>query len=381
MPDTTPDRALLDAVAPPLHPLARETLLAAIDAGWADPARLHREGRQARLLLDQAREILADGLGLRPDEVSFHASAAHALDRGIRGLRSARRRRGSALVTSAVDQALVLRQLEPGRTPVPVDQEARVLEDAFAESVRAEVVALAVLAQGNAEVGTLQPVAELHETCERHDVPLLLDVAGAWGRVPVAPEAEAYAGHAASFSGPPLGVLGVRSGTRFRLDGPPSGPELGRELAGPWVPLALAAAEAWRQSAPDHAADAARARRLIDAVRAAAAAVPDVQVVGDAVDRLPHVVTFSALYVDGEALVHELDRRGFAVASGSACTADTLEPSHVLAAMGAITHGNVRITLPMEAVAPHRAAWVERFCAELPEVVHSVRSRLEDSLR
>ena len=72
-------------------------------------------------------------------------------------------------------------------------------------------------------------------------------------------------------------------------------------------------------------------------------------------------MTFSCLYVDGEALVRELDRRGFAVASGSACTSSTLEPSHVLAAMGALTHGNVRVTLPLEAVAPGRAADVERF--------------------
>ena len=89
-------------------------------------------------------------------------------------------------------------------------------------------------------------------------------------------------------------------------------------------------------------------------------------VVGDPVDRLPHVVTFSCLFVDGEALVHELDRRGFAVASGSACTASTLEPSHVLAAMGVLTHGNVRVTLPLAAAVSGgdaaRAAGVRAFC-------------------
>ncbi|HEX8970093.1 aminotransferase class V-fold PLP-dependent enzyme, partial [Oryzihumus sp.] len=100
------------------------------------------------------------------------------------------------------------------------------------------------------------------------------------------------------------------------------------------------------------------------------------EVVGDPVDRLPHVVTFSCLYVDGEALVTELDRRGFAVASGSACTASTLEPSHVLAAMGVLTHGNVRVTLPLETVAPDRAADVDRFCGELGDAVATVRAQL-----
>jgi cysteine desulfurase len=103
-------------------------------------------------------------------------------------------------------------------------------------------------------------------------------------------------------------------------------------------------------------------------------------VVGDPVDRLPHVVTFSCLFVDGEALVHELDRRGFAVASGSACTASTLEPSHVLAAMGVLTHGNVRVTLPLAAAVPGgdaaRAAGVRAFCAELPDAVATVRAQL-----
>jgi cysteine desulfurase len=99
-------------------------------------------------------------------------------------------------------------------------------------------------------------------------------------------------------------------------------------------------------------------------------------VVGDPVDRLPHVVTLSALYADGESLVRGLDRLGIAVASGSACTSSTLEPSHVLAAMGALTHGNIRVTLPLAAVSPDRADDVERLVTALPGVVAAVRAEL-----
>ncbi|MFZ1577251.1 MAG: aminotransferase class V-fold PLP-dependent enzyme, partial [Nostocoides sp.] len=106
------------------------------------------------------------------------------------------------------------------------------------------------------------------------------------------------------------------------------------------------------------------------------AAIPDVEIVGDPDDRLPHIVTFSALYADGESLVRELDRRGLALASGSACTSSTLEPSHVLAAMGALTHGNVRLTLPWEAAVPERQGGIERLIAHLPEVVAGVRAQL-----
>ena len=100
------------------------------------------------------------------------------------------------------------------------------------------------------------------------------------------------------------------------------------------------------------------------------------EVVGDPDNALAHVLTFSLLYVDGEALVTELDRRGFAVGTGSACTSSTLEPSHVLAATGVLTHGNVRLTLPLDPVAPALADGVNRFIAELPEAVAAVRAHL-----
>ena len=91
--------------------------------------------------------------------------------------------------------------------------------------------------------------------------------------------------------------------------------------------------------------------------------------VGHPVDRLPHVLTFSCLYVEGEALLAALDARGFAVGSGSACTSSALEPSHVLAAMGALTHGNIRLALPRGTDAQD----VDRFLAELPGIVAGVR--------
>ena len=90
---------------------------------------------------------------------------------------------------------------------------------------------------------------------------------------------------------------------------------------------------------------------------------------GDPDARLPHIVTFSCLYVDGEALVTELDRAGFSVSSGSACVADTRQPSHVLAAMGALTHGNVRVSLPRDVSSQD----VDEFLKVLPPIVARVR--------
>ncbi|HEX7537502.1 MAG TPA: aminotransferase class V-fold PLP-dependent enzyme, partial [Dermatophilaceae bacterium] len=194
---------------------------------------------------------------------------------------------------------------------------------------------------------------------------------------PVPEHFDVLAGDARSWGGPGgLGVLVVREGTRWRRPGPVSEVEHGRTNVEPMVAMALSAAEAWRQTEATRAEQAARSSAIIARLRGAAENLPDVEVVGDADDRLPHVLTFSLLYVDGEALVIELDRRGFAVGSGSACTSSTLEPSHVLAAMGVLTHGNVRVTLPLPSIAPTLEDDVSRFIADLPVAVAAVRAQL-----
>ena len=139
------------------------------------------------------------------------------------------------------------------------------------------------------------------------------------------------------------------------------------------VPAALAAAVALERAVAERASTDTRRRRLVDRIReVVAATVPDAEIVGDPAARLPHVVTFSCLFVAGEVLAGELDRLGFAVGSGSACTSSTLEPSHVLAAMGALTHGNVRLALPADV----RDDDVERFLGALPGAVRRVREVL-----
>lgn len=385
-----PARVLLDGAAAPLLPAAREVLLAALDAGWADPRRLYAEARQARRLLDDAREAVASGLGVRPPEVSFLPGGPVALTAAVEGIRYASRRRGRRTVAGAVEHSAVL---VPGRsvaaaaeTPhllaeVPVDRRGRVDLDAWVTALDEPGTVVAALQSANGEVGTRQPLAAAWEACRARGVPLVVDAQAGLGRDPVPDAYDVLVGDARSWGGPAgVGVLVVPEPTRWRRPGAVSEAEFGRTEAEPVVPLVLAAAEAWLATAADRDTEALRAWELVDAIRRAAAQVPDTDVVGDPVERLPHVVTFSSLFVDGEALVHELDRRGFAVASGSACTASTLEPSHVLAAMGVLTHGNVRVTLPLAAAVAGgdevRAAGVRTLCAALPEAVAVVRAQL-----
>jgi cysteine desulfurase len=376
---TTPPRRVLDAAAPPLSTAAREALVAALDDGWADPRRLHAEGRRARALLDGAREAVAGVVGARADEVSFTPSATVARQLGLRGLLHGRRRVGSGLVVSAVEHSALLHTAEwhvsrgGSTSTVPVDRLGRVDLEAWGEAVAGAGVAAACLQAANGEVGTRQPLTPAATAARAAGVPLLVDAGAVLGRDPAPSAGDVLVADARSWAGPPgVGLLVVRTGTRWRSDGPADENEHGRVPGEPDVPSVLAAAAGLLDAEQRRAGRSAVQRELVDRLRAAAAAVPDTEVVGDPHDRLPHVVTFSSLFVDGEALVHELDRRGFAVASGSACTSSTLEPSHVLAAMGVLTHGNLRVTLPLDPDPDD----VEAFGAVLPAVVAEVRAVL-----
>ncbi|TSB42483.1 cysteine desulfurase/sulfurtransferase TusA family protein, partial [Streptomyces benahoarensis] len=149
--------------------------------------------------------------------------------------------------------------------------------------------------------------------------------------------------------------------------------EAGRAPGFENVPAIVAAAASLRAVRADAAAEAERLRGLVARIRErVAASVPDVEVVGDPERRLPHLVTFSCLYVDGESLLHGLDRAGFSVSSGSSCTSSTLTPSHVLKAMGVLSEGNVRVSLPVGTGADE----VERFLDVLPGAVREVREAL-----
>ncbi len=360
------------ASAEPLHPAARDTLLAALDRGFADPRRLHRAGRDARLLLDNARAVVAECLGAYPDEVGFTASGTDAVHRGLLGLVAARQGGAEApdgVVHTAVEHSSVLHAVEwrpsPAHTRLPVDQHGRVDPDVVNRAAREAGVAAVAIQAANQEVGTLQPLGALDLPV---GAPLFVDAAAAVGRVDVPSGWSALAASARKWGGPPgVGVLVVRRGARWTTPFPGDGglDALGADN----VPGALAAAAALQAVLTDRDSVAARQSGLVDRIRAAAAALGDTEVVGHPVERLPHVVTFSCLYVAGDELVAALDRRGFGVASGSACTASTLEPSHVLAAMGALTHGNVRVSLRRGTTAEE----VDRFCAALSDSVTEIR--------
>ncbi|MFF0360759.1 cysteine desulfurase/sulfurtransferase TusA family protein [Streptomyces sp. NA02536] len=363
----------------PLHPVARQALTASLDEGWADPARLHREGRRARMLLDAAREAAAETVGCRADELVFTSSGTAAVHSGIAGALAGRRRAGRHLIVSSVEHSSVLHAAEVHRagggtvTEVAVERTGAVDPSAFAGELRPDT-ALACLQSANHEVGTVQPVARVAEACRAAGVPLLVDAAQSLGWGPVEGDWSLLTASAHKWGGPPgAGLLVVRKGTRFAPQGPRDERESGRAAGFENLPAIVAAAASLRAVRAEAAGEAVRLRELTERIRARVPGlVPDVEVVGDPERRLPGIVTFSCLYVDGETLLHELDRAGFSVSSGSSCTSSTLTPSHVLRAMGVLSEGNIRVSLPPGT----REEDVERFLSVLPEAVAGVREKL-----
>jgi cysteine desulfurase len=363
--------AYLDAVGGrrPSEAVITASSVAAREA-FADPRALHAQGRRARLLLDTARASLAASLGVPIDTLTVHAGREAAARFALEGLvRGHLDRARGAPAAGAVEHSSVLHAADavaggPGQAVrLPVDAAGRIDPQALVDLLADSRPSVLAVQSANQEVGTRQPLDAVAAACTSTRTPLLVDACAtaAWEPLPL--EGDALIVDAAQWGGPRgIALVVVRSGVRFRPPAPAPAPS---ELD---AAALVAAATALEECRRDPAARQ-RTSDLVARIRSTVAHLPDVEVVGDPIDRAPHLVTFSCLYVSGEALVQSLAEQGYAVGSGSACTADTLEPSHVLAAMGALTHGNVRIGLSPSTT----DAEVDGFLAVLPGIVADLR--------
>ena len=380
----------LDAAAGlPWHPVAVEAMQAALADGWADPRKLTGPGRRSAVLLDAARAAIAAEFDIQPDELIFCSSGAAALHQAVLGSLAGRHRAGRTLVHSAVEHSAVFKAADwhasrgGAVNVVPVDGTGRVDPDRFLAAARAPGVATAVLQAANHEVGARQPIAEVAAGLAASatgpsggpaEVPLVVDASQqlVYGEPPAS--VPIFTADARLWGGPAgVGLLVVRRGSRWLPPFPVDEEADSRGPGAPDVPAVVAAAAALRASRADRAAQAERLAGYLDQLRSRLPdLVPDAVVLGPdrAADRLPQLLTFSCPYVDGEALLTELDRHGFVVSSGSSCTSDSLTPSHVLVAMGALSSGNIRISLHPGV----DQADLDRFLAVLPTVVSDVRS-------
>ena len=365
-------RVYLDyASAARWHPAARSAFSQVAEDFPADPTRRHREGREARDLLERARAAVAAELGGASDRCLFTACGTEAIHLAVRGAVLANRVRPARVLSAAVEHSAVLAAADAcgcEHVRVPVDPAGVVRLDALRAAL-GEGAVLVNLQHANHEVGTLQPVREAVALCREADALVHVDACQTVGRLPVDLEAlgaDFLSWSAAKFGGG-RGCGGLLWSPRARFAPMLTGDEREhRRRSGlENLPAIAAAAETLlqlRPSDPDGPAaiEAGRAdalrRRLRERLSTCA---DDMEVHGPLDGALPHLVAASALYVEGQALVDALDKAGFAVHSGSSCATTSGEPSHVLVAMGALTHGHVRVSFGPQVTGDDLDAFVD----------------------
>jgi cysteine desulfurase len=372
------------ASATPIHPAARAAYTQVIGQFFADPARRHREGRAARDLLEQARSVVAAALGSTSDRCLFTSCGTEAIHLAITGAARANRTRPPRVISGAVEHSTVLAAADQSgceHVRVPVDQVGRVDLDALRHALRAGAL-LVNVQHANHEVGTIQPVREVAVLCRESDALLHIDACQTVGRVPVNLGdlgADFLSWSAAKFGGG-RGCGGMVWSSRARFVGLLSGDEREhrRRARLEHVPGVVAAAETLLQLKPHDpggpaAVEARRADKLRRRLRQRLAeVVEDLEIHGPEDATLPHLVAASALYVEGQALVDALDSAGFAVHSGSSCATTSGEPSHVLVAMGALTHGHIRASFGSDATAEK----LDLFVDALAQAAHRLRAQV-----
>jgi cysteine desulfurase len=360
-----PPEGFLDAVGGgPLGPETAAALARAAEVAWADPARLHRYGRRAAHLLSAARSSLAAGISsaagvaLSADAIWFTPSPRLAAAAAVTGVRGVREVAISTIETLVMHDAVAALGLPVREVAVDGTGRLELTDAALGPGT------LLVAQAANVEIGTVQRVSDdaLGGGFRVADASHLL------ARLPVPAPWSLLVADARSWGGPSgVQVLAVHPSAAWSPTLPSEGGWIG---GSPDVPAAVAAATALEVALPRAAEESARLHDLVDRLRARIeSTIPDLVCSGDPVLRLPHVLNCSVLYVSGEALVVELDRRGFAVASGSACVADSDRASHVLVAIGAFTGGNLRISLPSGCP----DATIDRFADELADAVGALR--------
>jgi cysteine desulfurase len=354
----------------PTRPEATEAMVAWLRAGAGDPARIHHEGQSARVGVEEARESVAALLGARGREVVFTSGATEAIADAVFGATAEHHH----VVASAVEHSAVrLSSARHDLTLVGCDRQGRIDPAAVLDAVRPDTV-LVQVQWGNHEVGTTQPVAEVIEGCRSRGVLVHVDAAQAAGHVAVdfrASGADLMSVSAHKMGGPPgIGALLIRRGLRLDPLLVGGDQERARRAGFENVPAivgwgAAAAALAGRIDEEEQ-----QARRQTDAVLTAAGGLDGIEIYGDPVGRLPHLVCLGVHGIEPQAVLLGLDQAGIAVHSGSACASEDLAPSPVLEAMGVDAHHSLRISVGWSTT----DADIDALLAALPEVLARLRA-------
>ena len=368
----------------PLDPAVREAMLPFLGDVWGNPSSVHLVGRKARALLDDMRDRAAKFLGAKPSEIIFTSGGTESNNLAILGTARLLKSKGKHLITSAVEHHAVLHCfdfLEKREgfevTRLPVASQGRVSPDDLKRAFRPDTVLVSVMAANN-EIGTIQPVAELGALCRERGVVFHTDAVQWFGKEPFENvsqfNADLVSVCAHKFHGPKgAGLLWIRSPLHpdpILLGGSHENERrAGTENLAGISGLVMA----MEKFVKPPVFDKARLKTFSDLLIAAIIKIDGCSLVSPREHCLANTVSFVVEGADSIALLAGLDVEGICASSGSACSAGSLEPSHVVAALGKTGSANslVRFSLGRE----NTREDVDFVCSALPEIVKRVRSR------
>lgn len=329
-----------------------------IEEYYGNPSSLYSFGQQAKEALESARAAIANCIGAQPREILFTSGGSEADNQAILSAAALGRKAGKMhIISDAIEHHAVLHTLKKLEkegftvTYLPVGSDGLVKAEDVQAAIR-EDTCLVTIMYANNEIGTIQPIREIGQICREKKIPFHTDAVQAVGHVPVNVESEyidMLSASAHKFHGPKgVGFLYAKKGVRLSnlIEG--GAQERGRRAGTENVPGVVAMAAALTVSVGQLEESVKHAAALRDRLIAGLSEISHSALNGDAVKRLPSNVNFCFEGIEGESLLLLLDDKGICASSGSACTSGSLDPSHVLLAIGRVhdvAHGSLRLTL------------------------------------
>lgn len=340
---------------------AVRTMTSLMEEEWGNPSSLYAHGQKAKEVLEQARADIAAVIGAEPREITFTSGGSEADNQAILSAAALGQKTGKRhIISTAFEHHAVLHTLEKLQkegfavTLLDVHRDGLVVPEELEAAIRDDTCLVTVMYANN-EIGTIQPIRKLGEICRRRGVLFHVDAVQAVGHIPVNVKADnidmlSASGH--KFHGPKgVGFLYVKKGIRLSSLIEGGAQERGRRAGTENVPGIAAMAEALKEADCGMAENMIRISALRDKLIRGLKEIPHSALNGDEARRLPGNVNFCFEGIEGESLLLLLDDKGICASSGSACTSGSLDPSHVLLAIGRVhdvAHGSLRLSIGEE---------------------------------
>ena len=378
------ERIYLDnAATTRVRPEAVQAALPIMTEIYGNPSSIHSFGREAKKALEKARCQVAAAIGAKKEEIYFTAGGSESDNWALKGVAHTLSSKGKHIITTAIEHHAILHTcaaLEKEGftvTYLPVDEYGRVTAEQVEKALTPETILVSVMMVNN-EIGTVEPIAEIGAVCKAHKVLFHTDAVQAVGHLPIDVKAMnidllSLSGH--KFYAPKgTGALYIRTGVRLQnlIEG--GAQERSRRAGTENLPAIVGMGAAIELITAEMPEETPRMTALRDKlIRGILDAIPESRLNGHPTQRLPGNVNISVRYIEGESLLLSLDMAGIAASSGSACTSGSLDPSHVLLAIGLpheIAHGSLRFSLGRETTEEQ----IDYVLEQLPKIVERLRA-------